>query len=204
MIYKVIKIIKAGGIEEKQFIKKLAKRNVLEKEDVVKSVTEIINDVKIRGDQAVFDYTKRFDGVVLSKDTIKVQEHEIDDAYYLIDRKLLEVIRKAGKNIEKFHLKQKENSLISSEENGVILGQIINPLEVIGVYVPGGTAPLISSVLMNVIPARVAGVSEIIMATPPGKDGKVNPAILVAAREAGVSNIYKIGGTGYFCFCFWN
>lgn len=190
----MIKIVEAGGIEEKQFIENLNKRNAMENDDVIKSVTEIIKNVKQNGDQAVFDYTKRFDGVELSKETIEVKKHEIDEAYSLIDKKLLDIIRKAKQNIEDFHSKQKENSWISTEKEGIILGQIIRPLEVIGVYVPGGTAPLISSVLMNVIPAKVAGVDKVFMATPPSKEGKINPAILVAAREAGVDNIYKIGG----------
>lgn len=190
----MIKIIEAKGIEGKQFIENLNKRNAMENDDVVKSVKEIIKNVKQNGDRSLFDYTKRFDGVELSEETIEVKNHEIGEAYSLIDKKLLDIIRKARQNIEDFHSKQKENSWISTEKEGVILGQIIRPLEVIGVYVPGGTAPLISSVLMNVIPARVAGVNKVIMATPPGKEGKINPAILVAAREAGVSNIYKIGG----------
>ncbi|NSW91049.1 MAG: histidinol dehydrogenase [Firmicutes bacterium] len=190
----MIKVIEAGEPQEEQFIERFIKRNILEKEDIIQRVTEIIKNVKQGGDRAIFEYTKKFDGVELAKETIKVKECEVDEAYGLVGRELLEIIRRAKKNIEDFHLKQKENSWVQAEKDGIILGQIIKPLETVGVYVPGGTAPLISSVLMNIVPAKVAGVDKVFMATPPGKDGKVNPAILVAAKEAGADSIYKMGG----------
>lgn len=181
-------------IEGREFIEKLAKRNITEDKDIVEKVTEIVNNVRKNGDQALFAYTREFDGAELSNESIKVGRNEIDKAYSLIDEKLLGIIRRAKQNIQNFHLKQKENSWITTEENGVILGQVIRPLDIVGIYVPGGTAPLISSVLMNAVPARTAGVGRIVMATPPDREGNVNPAVLVAARESGIDDIYKVGG----------
>jgi histidinol dehydrogenase len=159
-------------------------------EDKVKAIVE---DVRIRGDEALFEYARKFDGVTLTVDNIEVTESEIEEAYSLVDQKLLEVIRKALKSITSYHEKQKQNSWMTVEE-GKILGQRVTPVARAGVYVPGGKAVYPSSVLMNVAPAKVAGVPEIIMITPCGKDGKVYPSTLVAAKEAGVDRIFKSGG----------
>ena len=157
-------------------------------------VNEIIENVREKRDAAIFDYTKRFDGADINAENILVTEDEIKEAYGKVDEKLLEVIRKALVNIRKYHEKQRQYSWFDSEESGIILGQKVTALEKVGVYVPGGKAVYPSSVLMNIVPARVAGVKKIVMTTPPGKDGKVNPTTLVAAKEAGVDAIYKVGG----------
>ena len=157
-------------------------------------VNEIIENVRANRDAAIFDYTKRFDGADINAENILVTEEEIKEAYEKVDEKLLTVIRKALVNIRKYHEKQRQYSWFDSEESGIILGQKVTALEKVGVYVPGGKAVYPSSVLMNIVPAKVAGVKTIVMTTPPGKDGKVNPATLVAAKEAGVDAIYKVGG----------
>ena len=151
-------------------------------------------NVRANRDAAIFDYTKRFDGADINAENILVTEDEIKEAYEKVDEKLLTVIRKALVNIRKYHEKQRQYSWFDSEESGIILGQKVTALEKVGVYVPGGKAVYPSSVLMNIVPAKVAGVKTIVMTTPPGKDGKVNPATLVAAKEAGVDAIYKVGG----------
>ena len=145
-------------------------------------------------DAAIFDYTKRFDGADINAENILVTEDEIKEAYEKVDEKLLAVIRKALVNIRKYHEKQRQYSWFDSEESGIILGQKVTALEKVGVYVPGGKAVYPSSVLMNIVPAKVAGVKKIVMTTPPGKDGKVTPTTLVAAKEAGADAIYKVGG----------
>lgn len=157
-------------------------------------VNEIIENVRANRDAAIFDYTKRFDGADINAENILVTEDEIKEAYEKVDEKLLTVIRKALVNIRKYHEKQRQYSWFDSEESGIISGQKVTALEKVGVYVPGGKAVYPSSVLMNIVPAKVAGVKTIVMTTPPGKDGKVNPATLVAAKEAGVDAIYKVGG----------
>jgi histidinol dehydrogenase len=157
-------------------------------------VNEIIENVRANRDAAIFDYTKRFDGADINAENILVTEDEIKEAYEKVDEKLLTVIRKALVNIRKYHEKQRQYSWFDSEESGIILGQKVTALEKVGVYVPGGKAVYPSSVLMNIVPAKVAGVKTIVMTTPPGKDGKVNPATLVAAKEAGADAIYKVGG----------
>lgn len=157
-------------------------------------VNEIIENVRANRDAAIFDYTKCFDGADINAENILVTEDEIKEAYEKVDEKLLAVIRKALVNIRKYHEKQRQYSWFDSEESGIILGQKVTALEKVGVYVPGGKAVYPSSVLMNIVPAKVAGVKKIVMTTPPGKDGKVNPATLVAAKEAGVDAIYKVGG----------
>ena len=158
------------------------------------SVQAILQQVKEDGDAAVFALTEKFDGAKLSASDILVTEAEIEEAYREVDDHLLGVIRKALINIESYHAKQRQNSWFDSKPDGTILGQKITPLQRVGVYVPGGKAVYPSSVLMNVMPAKVAGVEEIIMVTPPGRDGKVSPNTLVAAKEAGVDRIYKVGG----------
>lgn len=157
-------------------------------------VNDIITAVRERHDEAIFDYTKRFDGADINASNILVTEEEIAEAYEQVDEKLLDVIRKALVNIRDYHAKQRQNSWFDSQPNGIILGQKVTPLKTVGVYVPGGKAVYPSSVLMNVMPAKVAGVDEIIMTTPPGAEGKVYPSTLVAAKEAGVDKIYKVGG----------
>lgn len=157
-------------------------------------VTTILERVKAEKDQALFDYTEQFDGARLNADTIAVTEKEIADAYEQVDASLIEIIRKAKENIRIYHEKQKQYSWFDSKPDGTMLGQKVTALQRVGVYVPGGKAVYPSSVLMNVIPAKVAGVEEIVMVTPPGKDGRVNPNTLVAAHEAGVDVIYKVGG----------
>ena len=158
------------------------------------AVDEILNKVKTEGDAALFAYTKEFDKTEICADTIKVTEEEIKEAYEAVDPALIDVIRKALVNIRSYHEKQKQNSWFTSSEDGTMLGQKVTPLEKVGVYVPGGKAVYPSSVLMNIVPAKVAGVDRIIMTTPPGPDGKVNPSTLVAAKEAGADEIYKAGG----------
>ena len=153
-----------------------------------------VANVKEKGDEALFSYTKEFDKVEVTPETIRVTEEEIEEAYKAVDASLLEVIRKALVNIRSYHEKQRQNSWFTSTENGTMLGQKVTPLNRVGVYVPGGKAVYPSSVLMNIVPAKVAGVPHIVMTTPPGKDGKVNPSTLVAAKEAGADEIYKVGG----------
>lgn len=158
------------------------------------AVADILANVKEKGDEALFSYTKEFDKVEVTADTIRVTEAEIQEAYEAVDASLLEVIRKALVNIRSYHEKQRQNSWFTSTENGTMLGQKVTPLNRVGVYVPGGKAVYPSSVLMNIVPAKVAGVPHIVMTTPPGKDGKVNPSTLVAAKEAGADEIYNVGG----------
>lgn len=157
-------------------------------------VQEIIENVRDRKDEALFEYTSRFDGADIDSSSILVTEEEIARAYDEVDPKLLEVIRKALVNIRTYHEKQRQNSWFESQDKGIILGQKVTALQRVGVYVPGGKAVYPSSVLMNIVPAKVAGVDEIIMTTPPGKDGSVSSSTLVAAKEAGADRIYKAGG----------
>ena len=157
-------------------------------------VDAIIKNVRDNGDKAVFDYTAQFDKAEINAENILVTEEEIKEAYEEVDDELIKVIRKAIKNIRDFHEKQIQKSWFETREDGVMLGQKVTPMETCGVYVPGGKAVYPSSVLMNIVPAHVAGVKNIIMTTPPGKDGKVNPSTLVAANEAGADEIYKVGG----------
>ena len=157
-------------------------------------VAAIIDTVREKGDEAIFSYTRQFDGADISADNIIVTKEEIEEAYAVVDPTLLDVIRKALVNIREYHEKQRQYSWFDSKDNGIILGQKVTPLKRVGVYVPGGKTVYPSSVLMNVLPAKVAGVDEIIMTTPPGKDGKICASTLVAATEAGVDRIYKVGG----------
>lgn len=172
----------------------LLKRNTDSFSDAEKTVAEILADVKKNGDEAVYRYTEKFDKAVLSDDTVEVTDEEFEKAYELIDKELLRVIRAAIVNIRSYHEKQKRTGWFDTDPSGIILGQKITPLGRVGVYVPGGRAAYPSSVLMNIIPAKVAGVPEIIMCTPAGKDGLVYEGTLVAAKEAGVDKVYKIGG----------
>ncbi|MBO4807939.1 MAG: histidinol dehydrogenase [Lachnospiraceae bacterium] len=170
---------------------KRSPNNYKEYEDVVEG---IVNDVRDRGDEALFEYTLKFDKCKIDESNVEVTRAEIEEAYKKLDVKLIEVLKKAAANIRSYHELQKRNSWINTREDGVILGQKITAIEKAGVYVPGGTAAYPSSVLMNIIPAKVAGVEEIIMLTPPNKDGEMNPATLVAADIAGVDRVFKAGG----------
>lgn len=158
------------------------------------AVNEILENVRTNGDSAVFGYTEKFDKFVLSAENIRVTKEEMEEAYSKLDPELIRVIRKSAENIRAFHVKQLRNSWFDPKPDGTILGMKITPISRVGVYVPGGKAAYPSSVLMNVVPARVAGVEEVIMTTPPGADGKINPGTLVAADIAGVDVIYKVGG----------
>ncbi|QHQ62124.1 histidinol dehydrogenase [Anaerocolumna sedimenticola] len=189
-----MKIIKLDSESKKDILENLLKRSPGQYEKYAKTVNEIINEVKSQKDQALSYYTKQFDKADINSGNIRVTEEEIKEAYSLIDPSVLEVIRKAAYNIETYHTKQKQYSWFDSEPNGIILGQKVTAIGSVGVYVPGGKAAYPSSVLMNVIPAKVAGVKRIAMVTPPDKDGKVYSGTLVAAKEAGVTEIYKVGG----------
>lgn len=181
------------GAVAKDLYTKLTKRTGTQNGgSIISIVADIIQNVKENGDSALKEYTKKFDKVDI--ETIKVSEEEITVAYKKVDQQLLETIKKSRQNIWNFHEKQLQNSWINPKEDGTMLGQLVRPLEKVGLYVPGGTAPLISSVLMTAVPAKVAGVEKLIMCTPPSKDGSINPAILVAAREAGVDEVYRAGG----------
>ena len=158
------------------------------------SVQEILNTVREKRDAAIFEYTRKFDKAEINADNILVTDSEVEEAYAQVDENLLRIIRKALKNIESYHAKQMQYSWFDSKPDGTMLGQKVTALRRVGVYVPGGKAVYPSSVLMNIMPAKVAGVEEIIMVTPPGKDGKVNPTTLVAAKEAGATAVYKVGG----------
>ena len=186
-----------------QRLTKDAKENLLE--DLLKrspnnygqyeqGVQEILDHVKAGKDEAVFEYTKKFDHADINAENLKVTEAEIEEAYKEVDPELVEIIRKALKNIRTYHEKQRQYSWFDSKPDGTILGQKVTPLHRVGVYVPGGKAVYPSSVLMNIVPAKVAGVDEIVMVTPPGMDGKVTANTLVAAHEAGADVIYKVGG----------
>ena len=179
---------------KKDILENLLKRSPNQYGTFEAAVGEIVAAVKEKGDQALFAYTEKFDHARLDKTTVQVTEEEIREAYTLVDEKLTEVIRKALVNIRDYHERQKQNSWFHSTEKGTLLGQKVTPMARVGVYVPGGKAVYPSSVLMNILPAKVAGVSEIIMATPCDAQGKVNPAVLVSAQEAGVDRIYKAGG----------
>ena len=179
---------------KKNLLEDLLKRSPNSYGKYEESVREILDAVRERRDEALFEYTKRFDGADINASNILVTEGEIEEAYGTVDQNLLEVILKALVNIRSYHEKQMQYSWFDSKPDGTLLGQKVTALQRIGVYVPGGKAAYPSSVLMNVMPAKVAGVEEIIMVTPPGKDGRVTPTTLVAAKEAGVDKIYKAGG----------
>lgn len=189
-----MRIVELSGETKASILADLLKRSPNNYTQYESVVNEIIENVKANKDQALFDYTLKFDKFALSAENIKVTRAEIDEAYTKLDADLISVIRKSAENIRAFHTKQLRNSWFDSKEDGTILGMKITPIAKAGVYVPGGKAAYPSSVLMNVIPAKVAGVGEIVMTTPPGADGKVNPGTLVAADIAGVDTIYKVGG----------
>ena len=189
-----MRILKLTKETQNNILENLLKRSPNSYGEFESRVNDIIQNVREKRDVAIFEYTLKFDGATINQDNIRVTEEEIKEAYEQVDPKLLDVIRKALVNIRDYHAKQKQYSWFDSDESGIILGQKVTPLKTVGVYVPGGKAVYPSSVLMNVIPAKVAGVSNIIMTTPCGRDGKVYPSTLVAAKEAGVDAIYKVGG----------
>lgn len=189
-----MRIQKLDENSRKNLLEDLLKRSPNNYGQYEQGVTEILANVKANGDQALFEYTKKFDQADLNAGNIKVTDAEIEEAYALVDRKLVEIIRKSLANIRTYHEKQRQTSWFDSKPDGTILGQKVTALHRVGVYVPGGKAAYPSSVLMNIVPAKVAGVDEIVMVTPPGKDGKVTPNTLVAAHEAGADVIYKVGG----------
>ena len=176
--------------------KDISKEEILSRKDdatnVEAVVTDIINNVRANGDTALFEYCKKFDKAEL--DSLEVSREEIDEAFAQVEPKFLEILENASKNIYAFHSRQVRNSFLINEKEGVVIGQKIIPIEKVGLYVPGGTAAYPSSVLMNAVPAKIAGCSQIVMVTPPTKEGKVNPAILAAAKVAGVDRIFKVGG----------
>ncbi len=179
---------------KKELLGNLLNRNPEGFAEYENTVNEIISDIRTRGDEALFEYTLKFDKCSLDASCVRITGQEIEEAYKALDPEFIEVMKKSAENIRVFHEKQKRNTWIDTRADGSILGQRIIPIEISGVYVPGGKAAYPSSVLMNVIPAKVAGVERIVMCTPPGKDGKVNPGTLVAADIAGVTESYKVGG----------
>lgn len=179
---------------KKNLLEDLLKRSPNQYTEYEERVAAILSEVKEKKDAAILNFTKKFDGAEITTDTIEVTEEEIKEAYEAVDESLINIIRKAKENITVYHEKQKQYSWFDSKPDGTMLGQKVTPLQRVGVYVPGGKAVYPSSVLMNILPAKVAGVDEIIMTTPPGKDGKVNPNTLVAAKEAGADRVFKVGG----------
>ena len=189
-----MRIVKLNEESRQDILANLLKRDPNNYTGYEDKVREIVENVKNRRDEALLEYTKKFDGADLTADRLRVTEEEIREAFSLVEPSLLSVMEKSMKNIREYHEKQKQYSWFDSQPNGTILGQKVTPLASVGVYVPGGKAAYPSSVLMNIIPAKVAGVERIVMVTPPGKDGKVNPVTLAAAHLAGVTDAYKVGG----------
>ncbi len=189
-----MRIQKLNENTKKNLLEDLLKRSPNQYAEYEERVAAILLEVKEKKDIAIFDFTKRFDGADITSETIEVTEEEIKEAYESVDDSLIAIIRKAKENITVYHEKQRQYSWFDSKPDGTMLGQKVTPLQRVGVYVPGGKAVYPSSVLMNILPAKVAGVDEIIMTTPPGKDGKVNPNTLVAAKEAGADRVFKVGG----------
>ena len=189
-----MRIVKLTENEKSNILENLLKRSPNQYGKYEEKVNAILENVKINKDKALFGYTEEFDKVKITTETFKVTKEEIEEAYKEVDEKLIDIIRKALVNIKDYHQKQVRYSWFDSKPDGTLLGQKVTPLERVGVYVPGGKAAYPSSVLMNIVPAKVAGVEKIIMTTPPDRDGKVYPVTLVAANEAGVDEIYKVGG----------
>ena len=189
-----MRIVQLEENAKKNILSNLLKRDPNNYDSYADTVQQIVDDVKERQDAAVFEYTAKFDGAVLDASSVRVTEAEIEEAMGLVEPSLLEVMKKSMKNIRDYHQKQVQHSWFDSKPDGTILGQKVTALESVGVYVPGGKAAYPSSVLMNIIPAEVAGVKHIVMVTPPGKDGKVNPVTLTAAHLAGATEVYKVGG----------
>ena len=183
----MIKILKYGEVSNSEIFARVSP-----KVDVAAAVADIIEKVKENGDKALLELTKKFDGAELK--ALLVSQEEIDEAFDRVEPEFLEVLRQAAENIRAFHSRQVRNSFVIADKPGIVLGQKVTPIEKVGVYVPGGTAAYPSTVLMDTIPAKIAGCPHIVMVTPPGKDGKMNPAILAAAKIAGVDQIFKVGG----------
>lgn len=183
----MIKIMKYGEVPNSEIFARS-----VPKTDVAGTVAEIIKNVRENGDKALFEYCEKFDKAQLS--SLAVTKEEIDEALSLVEPEFLEILEKAAKNIRKFHSRQVRNSFIINDEDGIVIGQKIIPVDRAGLYVPGGTAAYPSTVLMDAIPAKIAGCREVVMVTPPTKDGKVNPVILAAAHIAGIDRIFKVGG----------
>lgn len=189
-----MKVVDLNENTKNDLLNSLLKRSPSQYGEYEATVKEILDNVREKGDQALFEYTSKFDGCEINADTIRVTDEEIAEAFDKVDSKLLEIMEKSAQRIRDYHEMQVRQSFFDTKADGSILGQRITPIERVGVYVPGGKAAYPSSTLMNVIPAKVAGVSRIVMTTPPGKDGKINPVILAAAKIAGVNEIYKVGG----------
>ena len=189
-----MKRLQVNDASLENMLETLLKRSPNQYDEYQQKVTEILGQVRAKGDEALFAYTKQFDGADITKESIRVTEKEIEEAYSLVDDGLIDVMKKSLANIRDFHEKQMRKSWIETRDDGVILGQRVTPLASAGVYVPGGRAAYPSSVLMHIIPAKVAGVERIVMTTPPGADGKVTPVTLVAAHLAGATEVYKVGG----------
>ncbi|MCM8711446.1 histidinol dehydrogenase [Clostridium sp. SYSU_GA19001] len=190
----MIKIVSGNSLEGKEYMKSLKERAEAVQVDVINRVNKILEDVKQRGEDAVIEYTQKFDSEKVNSDNFVVTKEEIQEAYNKADKDFIEALKAAIVNIKDFHEKQKRNSWITTKDKAVIMGQTIRGLSNVGIYVPGGTAAYPSSVLMNAVPAKVAGVENLYMVTPPSKDGSINPNILVAADLVGVNKIFKVGG----------
>ena len=188
------KMIKGTSENLNEICKELGLREKMVKKDVVSVVEDVLNDIKANGDEAVLKYTEKFDGVTLTSQSMKITKEEIDEAMKEIDPELMSIIQMAAKNIRTFHEKQKEEGFMMETGKGAQIGVKVRPLTTVGVYVPGGTAPLPSTVLMDCIPASVAGVKNLVFCKKKKKDGKIASVILVAATIAGATEIYKVGG----------
>lgn len=189
-----MRIVKLDEKSMENILADMLKRDPNNYDSYTETVQAIVEDVKERGDEALFEYTRRFDGAELDADNVRVTEAEIREAMEQVEPGLLEVMKTSMENIRRYHEKQRRNSWFDAQPDGTILGQKVTALESVGVYVPGGKAAYPSSVLMNIVPAEVAGVKRIVMVTPPGKDGRVNPVTLTAAYLAGATEVYKAGG----------
>ena len=189
-----MRIVKLDEKSMENILADMLKRDPNNYDSYTETVQAIVEDVKERGDEALFEYTRRFDGAELDADNVRVTEAEIQEAMEQVEPGLLAVMKTSMENIRRYHEKQRRNSWFDAQPDGTILGQKVTALESVGVYVPGGKAAYPSSVLMNIVPAEVAGVKRIVMVTPPGKDGKVNPVTLTAAYLAGATEVYKAGG----------
>ncbi|MDR3755589.1 MULTISPECIES: histidinol dehydrogenase [Enterocloster] len=189
-----MRIVKLDEKSMENILADMLKRDPNNYDSYTETVQAIVEDVKERGDEALFEYTRRFDGAELDADNVRVTEAEIREAMEQVEPGLLAVMKTSMENIRRYHEKQRRNSWFDAQPDGTILGQKVTALESVGVYVPGGKAVYPSSVLMNIVPAEVAGVKRIVMVTPPGKDGKVNPVTLTAAYLAGATEVYKAGG----------
>lgn len=190
----MINIVKIEKKNKNYYIDNLKNRAEAVQKDVITTVDKILSDIREYGDEAVINYTNKFDSVSVNAQNMKVTVDEIKKAYEVVDKKFIEAIKKSKDNIWFYHEKQKQKSWMVTKEDGIMLGQQVRALDTVGIYVPGGTAAYPSSVIMNTIPAKVAGVKKVVMVTPPSKDGSINPNILVAADIAGVDEIYKVGG----------